>query len=272
MNGGLLGFPGISAPGSFTEYDVWRYRINVVGGILTGSSEQYAFRFVESLRTRSFYGKLLYLLPFLGANIEAATVPLVDVLNRGPASNVGFVSADFTESTGLSNPTEAAKYFDTLIKPSELGASNNGGLGWVERAIGLGTGVEPIGCYNNSSTQRFVIDLRSNVQNFRWGTASNGSGNTSTAINAHYYGQRAASNSRSLYRDAVQVGTTNTTNDTASAAADRTIYVMGVNTSPLTYWKGRSGCAYMTSGNLTAAEITDLHALINDFLIIPTGR
>lgn len=271
MNFGTLGIPATFGVGTLSAYDVWLARIAQAGGAVTERSKVLAYRFIESGQNYSFYGKIIYLLPLLGANIEAATVPLIDVLNRGPATNSGFTSSDFSETSGLSNPTEAAKYFDTGVKPSELGSSNNGGLGWFEKAIGLGSGVEPLGCYSTGG-QRFVIDLRSTLQNFRWGTASNGAGNTSSGASAHYYGQRSASNSRAIYRDAAQVGSTNTMSDTASGASDATIFVMGVNASPKTYWKGRCACAYMTAGNLTTQEITDLHTFLNDFLITPTGR
>lgn len=260
---------------SLTETQAWEESINALGGSINSTERGYADNVITAIAASSFNSKIIYLLPFIGGSIAAHRVPLRDSLGVGPADNLGFVDADCSTSAGLSNPTEAAKRLDTKVYASQLGVSANGGLGFWERNWGAGNGVEPIGSYDSAGIpdRRFVIDLRSTLQNFRWGAPGNPAGSSTTAINAHYYGQRSSATLRRMYRDGVHLGADSTTSDTASGGNERPITVMGNAMNPTApYWKGRCAVAYMTDGTLTDAEVLDLHNLLNTHLVVATGR
>lgn len=265
---GLVGF---GASNIDPEVNLWRQRVVAAGGTFTSSSIGIATTLMRELRSRSYNKKIIYLLPLLGGNLAAARVPLRDTLGVGIAANSGYVDADFSESTGLANPTAAAKYLDSGIKPSQLGSSNNGGIGWWENNWGNGTNTLPMGCYSADSVDRFVLDLRSTTTFFMWGDPSNNAQNAVSTANADYYGQRSAANSRALYKNGTSVAT-NTASDSAPGSSDQTIWIGKANDGVARYWQGRCACAYLTDGTLTTAEVSDLHSLLQTYLITPTGR
>lgn len=250
----------------------WARLVEVGGGGLTSASLDVASALHAALAAESFFSKIVYLLPLLGTGIAAARVPLIDTLGVGPAANTGFLNADFGEATGLANPAEAAKLFDTGIRPSQLGVARNGGIGWWENNYAAASaGVEPIGSYSPSGAERFVVDLRSSIESFRWGVAANGASRGVAASNGHYYGQRSGLTARDLFRNGALIGTS-TVSDAAAEANPRTIYIMAVNAAATAYWRGRCACAYLTNGTLTSSEIAALHTILSAQLITPLGR
>ena len=215
--------------------------------------------------------KIVYLLPLLGNNINAARVPIIDTLAVGAALNNGFVDGDFSESVGLTN-NDSPKYLNSQIKPSQLGVSNNGGLGWWETNIGFGTGVEPIGCYGGLAfwQGRFVLDFRTTVESFRWGDSANAATRLASASNGHYYGQRSSPIIRVLYNNGMLIASGNNVSDTT--ASETQIFIHGCNGSPTSYWSGTCAVAYMTDGTLSDAQVIELNTILHDNLMVPTGR
>jgi hypothetical protein len=206
----------------------------------------------------------------LGKGINAARIPLIDMLNVGGATNNNFVDGDFKQSAGLQG-NGTTKYLDSLIKPSQLGTSNNGGLGHWETNVSYTANVEAMGTYNTAGTNRYVLDLRSNRRSFRWGLPGNEAMDSSAAANGHYYGQRVNATSRSIYYSATLINT-NITSDATSGASDHNIYIVGSWSGSNTPWPGRCGLAYFTNGTLTTDEISDFHAVLQQYLMGPTGK
>lgn len=276
----MMAAGGGGGGGYAAETTTWENRINALGGSVTTQEKDWADALIVAINSASYGSKIVYLLPFIGASIAAHRVPLRDALNVGAAISTGFTDADCDTATGLDNSAEANKWLDSGIKASQLGSNSNGGLGWYERNWGNGVNVEPIGAYGATSSpdERFVIDLRSNLQNFRWGTPSgSAAGSASSASNGHYYGQRSSATLRRLYKDGVNLGSDGTSSVTPTRAADGYILVHGCNSSiSIGYipapWKGRGACAYMTDGTLSDADAADFHSLLNTYLITPTGR
>ncbi len=253
------------------EANLWRSRVVAAGGGFESNSLVLANNFVLLLQRKSYYVKVKYLLPLLGAGIGAAQVPLIDVLNVGIATNTNFVNSDFSQSTGLQGDG-STKYLDSLIKPSQLGTSTNGGLGFWENNISFGSNVEPIGCYNTAANNRYVLDLRSNLRAFRWGNAGNGASDAVAATNGNYYGQRLSATSRTVYFNGSLLAT-NSTNDTTAGASDQTIQIVGSNEAGTPApWPGRCAVAYMTDGTMTTDEVGDLDSLLRNYLLGPTGK
>lgn len=267
---------GASTISGAGEVDLWESRIIALGGSVTPTERGYASDLIAAIRGSTYNSKIVYLLPFIGESIAAHRVPLRDTLNIGAALNTGFVDADCTTSGGIENPTEASKILNTQIAPGELGISNSGGMGFWERDIGLGTGVEPMGCYPaGDNARRFVLDLRSSMQRFRWGaTTGSEAGPGTTASSAHYYGQRSSATLRRIYKDGTALSPDGTSSDAATNAGLSDIRVMGcvTHTGALSYWKGRCAVAYLTDGTMSDTDVSDFHTLLDTYLITPTGR
>jgi hypothetical protein len=257
------------------ETIVWRDRATAAGGTFGADSVEIADELIKAIKAESFNSKIVYLLPFLGANLATARVPLRDTLGVGIASNSNFVDADFSESTGLQG-NGTTKYLNSLITPTQLGTTDNGGLGWWERDF-TGTGnSEPMGAYKASTSpdERFCLDLRPAQEAFHWGAIAGGAASGAAAGNKHYYGQRSGASNRELFIDGASAGT-DTDTPTVDGSGDLTIKVCGSHVGTaggVLPWPGLGAVAYMTDGTLTAGEVATLHTLLTTYLITPTGR
>jgi hypothetical protein len=257
-----------------TEVATWASAVASAGGTLTSNSLLIADTLIAQLKTRSYASKVVYLLPLLGGNLNAARVPLRDSLNVGIAGNINCVDADFSESTGLQgNGTNKA--LDTLIRANQLGSGNNGGLGYWENNYTGASNFELMGSYDSAGSNAYLLyadSAGSPRQLFCWGLFANYAVQASNGSSGHYYGQRTSTSDRRLYKNGSQIAV-NSTNDTAvSGISDATIRVLGSGGHFLNYSSGRCAVAYMTDGTMSGADITDFHALLNTYLIGPTGR
>lgn len=253
------------------EIVTWQNRVIAAGGGFESNSLIIANNLLTILHGKSYYTELVYLLPMLGVGMGAARTPLIDKLNVGSATNTAFLDANFSQSTGLQG-NGSTKYLNSLIKPSQLGITNNGGMGYWENNISFSANTEPMGMYANVGSDRFVVDLRSTLQAFRWGIAANGASIATTAVNAHYYGQRFGATSRQIFRGGSLLAT-NTTSDATSGAGNRSIIIVGSDeSSSILPWPGRCALAYMTNGNLSTEDISDFDSVLKNYLMIPTGK
>lgn len=248
----------------------WAAAVRAAGGGFAPNSLVIASNLARVLQAKSYYPKIKYLLPLLGVGINAALIPLIDILKVGAATNVSFTDGDFSQTTGLQGDG-SSKYLNSLIKPSQLGSTNNGGLGYWENNISFGANVQPMGCYNADSSNRFVLDLRNTSQSLRWGNAGNAATQASTAVNGHYYGQRDSATSRALYLNGTSIGTSSA-NDATSGANEINIAIVGALEPSPAPWPGRCAVAYLTDGTLTAGEIADFDATLRNYLLGPIGR
>lgn len=275
MSFGAYGASGGDVGGGTLHADAvdWAARVAANSGTLTDNSLGIASRFLKQCELRSWNRKLLWIAPMLGANLAAARTPLRDWLGGGVMTNTSFVDGDFSERVGLIG-NGSSKILNTGIYPVQLARAaglNNGGLGvWMTAVDGSGTATEPIGCYNTGATQRFVLDLRNagSHEFICWGSAGNLASSGANASPNHYYGQRASATSRVIYKNGSSLAS-NTTSDTASGSGDTQIRLMGTN---LGFAKGTCGLAYMTSGDLTAAEVLDLHGCLKTYLMEASGK
>jgi len=251
------------------ETVVWWDRILAAGGSVSEASILLADALIRAVNAAAFNSKVKYLLPLLGDDIIAARVPLRDFIDAGIAGNVGFTNADFSESTGLQGDgsTKRLELEDNTI--ADLGS--NGGLGWWELDAPVGLNVM-LGGYRSTTSAGFILYTSSGFIRFRWGTSANGVNTTLPMENAHYYGQRSAATLREIFKDGTSLAS-NTTSDAATGTGEQMVRLMGGQRDTETfYWGGRCAVAYMTDGTLDAGEVADLHALLNTYLITPTGR
>ncbi len=276
MNCGLMSFPGSNVPGlASVGYAIWRARVAGRGGFTT-STEEIAARLYARMSERSYLAKLVYFLPFLGASIEGACVPLVDAYGAGPVTAVAFAEADYSEGAGIQG-NGSTKILISTLRPMDLNG-NLGGLGWWELAFTGSGNSEPIGYGDASPDNRFTLDLRSNRRFFCWGAVSASESlcdQDIAASSGHWYGQKSAAAARllALNGGVLLENTTSESTSQANTGAGRTFVFCGANYDGTYYpWPGRGGCAYLTMGTLTASELAELHADILEYLMVPTGR
>lgn len=262
---------GGGGSGFNAETVAWIAAVDAAGGTYETNSKAIADALIVALRAKSYTAKIVYLLPLLGSNLAAARVPLRDSLAVGIATNHSFVNGDFSQATGLQGDG-STKYLDSLIKPGQLGSSNSGGLGYWESNFASSGNSEVMGNIDSAGTSRYVLDMRAARRFFSWSNAANAANENVAADNADFYGNRANATSRKLYRNGTLLDT-NTTSDTATGASDYNILIVGSNDSGSVLPAGsRCAVAYMTDGTLSDADAADLHTLLTDYLITPTGR
>lgn len=252
------------------ETVTWINRAEAIGGTFLPNSKTIADNFIVALHAKSYNSKVVYLLPLLGANLGTARIPLRDSLNVGAAGISGFIESDFSQLAGLQG-NGLQKYFDTLIKPSQLHPSRNAGFGVWARDIGQSGASKDWVLASNGSFLGggiYGLNLTTTHELFYFGDDYNPSVNAASA--GLYYGQRSSATDRRLYRNGAQV-TVSAVNDPANGVAGRNIWFMGIEGAPGVdvFWAGRAGLAYLTDGTLTADEIADFNQLLNDLLISP---
>lgn len=253
--------------------ETWKQNVISNSGSLHQNSPIFASNFIYSITGSSYFNKIVYLLPMLGANLNAALVPLIDVLNAGPATSSNFTNSDYTQGTGLQG-NGINKIINTNVYPSQLGTSSNGGYGYWENNISFGADSDMMGCYCNDSSRRYTLDMRTNpLEILFWGNPSGDScaGHTLPS-NSHYYGQRSSSANLRLYRSGALIASGSSNG--ATSMNERTIHVVGADEggSGLTFWAGRCALTYMTDGTMSASEVADFHSCLAINLISATGK
>lgn len=252
----------------------WAKGVIDAEGTYSDESVRLADRLDRALVDGGFYSKIVYSLPFFGAgndNLRCAFQPLHNTLSAAYPTNGGpFVgSTDHAETNGLNSPS-GGKYIDTHITPSQLGTSNNGGIGyWALDVSFAGSTTEVVGCYGAGGASRFVLDLRTSRRFFSWGSAANLTDPFTASVPGFHYGQRSSATLRELFIDGISVSS-NSASDAAAGASDQSLIVMGANTSGTCI--GRCGFFIMTDGTLTSTHVSDLDYIVRNYLMRKTGR
>ena len=265
--------PAPAPPESFEapldpETIIWRDGIIADGGSFESDSIAIADALIKEIKTKAYNSKIFYLLPFIGSGIAAAMWPLrnYSVTAQRKATNHSFVNGDFSQATGIQG--NGSKWMDCGFTSSEVGASNNGGVGYWEMNL---NGGEPwtIGS-DNSGSQNYGLGLWSD-ELFYWGDGISATRTNLSAGNHHYYGQRTSDTDRKLYKNGSVVASNTSSGASVTGIAGHACGVF--SKSGGTYIsQGRCGVAYWTDGTLTDAEALDFNALLDTHLISATGR
>lgn len=276
----INGRAGVSAVNGSTvvvdsETSTWITRIVAINAPSQPNTRSVwiATNLARQLLAASYSAKVVWLMPFLGSDLTSARVPIRDSLAKGAAT---FTGLSYSEGSGLTS-NGINQWFDSLIKPSELGASNSGGMGvWVISAPdNTGTAGGTFAGYTTTANASYfsILGLPTINGLFTWGAPANGTSYSATAATTgNFYGERSSSTSRQLFKNGSSIGT-NTTSDTASQAADYTIHFLGLNTiGSGTSYKGIIGYAALTDGTLGPTDASAFHTLISNYLIAPSGR
>jgi hypothetical protein len=270
----------ISAPGKHSELIKWKSRISGSSGTLTANSENIARNFLSVAKTKTYYSKIVYLLPMLGGNLSASLVPLIDTLNVGIATNYNFVNGDFSETGGLQS-NGSTKKLDLIIKASQLTAIAGGaGLGYWETNWGSYS-VAPValGSYINTGNSKLMLEVYNGAYTF-YGpdtVAGNSANRYATAFHSggfggFRYGQQSGSVIGTYFNGAVITTTANTVTPTNST--ELSIGLMGTFSGGggSIYHKGRCAVACLTNGTLSDSEVSDFYSDVSTYLITGSGK
>lgn len=271
---GLLLAAAAGGGGYNAETVTWYNGISTAGGSTTTTEKGWADALIVAVIAASYGSKIKYLLPFIGTSIAAHRMPLRDSLSKGIAANTGataFVDADCTNAGGLNNTAGASKLLNTFVKPEDLGTGSAGGMGIYLKSW-TNAYEEPCGVYDVSNSARWVMDLRSGSENFRWSDVSTAVPSTASAGGAkHYYGQATSATNRKL---CINGGTpvANTTNKPLITCGQEIRVGGSLEASTLGYASGAYSCFYATDGTMSDADMAAFHTLLDTYLITPTGR
>lgn len=247
--------------------EAWACAVIGCGGTLSASSVSLAEDLALALRDTGSLLRIVALWPFLGTNIAAQSIPLINAYGRIPQVVGWSPSTAADESVGL--VCDGAGALNSRITPHDLGVSDNGGLGWYERTVVTGT-QQPIGCSAATGDYRYQLDIRATDEIGRWGNPTYSPATGVAAAAAHYYVQRASATSRILYRGGVAIAT-NSTSQAATNSDTNPLWVGGKMAPTPVYHTGVGAVAYMTDGTLTSTEISALHTALAAF-VVATGR
>ncbi len=257
-----------------TTVELWQERVSAAGGSFGANSVALASTLVAQLQAQTYYEKILWLLPLLGVGINAARVPLIDRLNKGAASNTGFVDEDFSEATGLQG-NGTSKYLTTAIKPADLSITGSlGGMGWWELGPTNNSLYEPIGAASADGVVRCALDLRVNFCLYTFGSINYQkavANYPAAASSSHFYGQKRSDSERKLFRAGAQIAIANASDTTSAPNVSIGAWCSFYGSTVCPY-PGRGGVSYLTSGDLSDAEVAALHTLLQTYLLQPTGR
>lgn len=250
------------------ETILWWGNVLAAGGTLTANSLALADDLVVALKALSSFSSIRYLLPFLGSNLAAALVPLIDVSRYGSPTNNNFVSGDFSESSGLSG-NGSNKYLVLPFSPAGFASSNNLGIGFWELDASAVTGTRvAYGAFQvGLASNYFAFRQATSVVDYYSDTTLHPAHATSTPpSNGFWYGERASSTSLKLYYAGSAIATDSNVNSTGLTSLASNLFALNDGGSPANYWPGRMGSFVAVSGSLGDAQVAQLNTIISDFL------
>jgi hypothetical protein len=173
-------------------------QLNAVGRFILDTKAAYVDGVLVNL-----YAKIPFFMPLAGVSLTAALVPVKKP--SGTPTNTGFVSGNYTASTGLAGDG-SAKLVDLGFQVSSLGSDN---LGLLYQARSSGN-VNARQDFLASATNFFGISSRANAMAFYAYTAS-GNGLLSTALltdTSGVIGANRTASALNAYRNGAQVNAT----------------------------------------------------------------
>jgi hypothetical protein len=228
---------------------------------LTNGSLGFATTFIKNSFNKSWFDKVLYFLPMLGASDTVADPlgakwQLINVENK-PATDINCdTSLYFNENEGLRSVTGDVVLGDT---------------NYTINTYSFGVGVYLSNTSNISNENDIYKFIGLNDNNYGYSGSSVATTFTYNDISASYTGSTGASNhyaqvqpnSLKLYYSGSLIAQNTST---FNLSGSYNIRFFSSNNA-LTY-----GAIYVTDGTLTDAEVADFHSTIRNYLIIPTGK
>lgn len=106
-------------PAGDPDVSNWAGRVASAGGSVSAGQLAAITAFVEGLKTDGLWTKIQRLNPFVGEQLAAALIPLVNTLGDVADTNVNLVSGDFSATLGLMSDA-STKYLTTGAQPASF--------------------------------------------------------------------------------------------------------------------------------------------------------
>ena len=259
-------------PTNFLHWEtiIWRDRALALFGSFGENSVARADALIRAINGKAYNDKILWMLPFLGGDRVTCCVPLRDFMNAG-ATGISGGGGVCNETNGFSQSAEGLR-ISTNFKASDVFTTRGSiGLGYWERSFTNNSPNIAFGSYNTDGNARVALQLFTTGITFYGVLGVPGSYNylsATTTPNSHHYAQ---ANVGDLFIFQNGIGVANGANATGAPAFTENGLEIHTDDFGFTY-NGRCAVAYVTSGDMTIAEVADFHSLLGTYLITPTGR
>jgi hypothetical protein len=229
---------------------------DITAGNVSERSLQHLDKFIRDCKEAGLWSKLTFLMPFIGNNLSTA---IREIISAAATSAVNFVAGDWSEATGLTG-NGSTKYVDTGISNTIFGVT--GHIAFYQRTD------------NASSSTRYQFGFGNGVQEFWLGssnpsttTAGRYGGATSVVdsnptVKGLYYMERVSATDLRLYRNATQIGATQTTNITPAPPGGN-IFAWALNTGASPSGQNQISGSFLSIGAImSATERATYYALV----------
>ncbi len=269
------------------EYDKW---YALASGSLTANTEVYAKTFLSVAGTKSWFNKVLYLLPCIGSGSAAGSAsngvlaPLIDRKNMGLSGGTG--SFYYSENVGLKNPGTSVINPKYTLQSLHSG-SNIGGIG----VYSIGSTITNFQAYQEANAPIIyggwmAVYAKTSPDGISstFGTTNREVPNVTGSFGTgNYYTTRTAAdnNDLRLYYNGTLAGNRDY-DDSGAGLFSRTAVCPHIfararysTTTPTGFSNNTVStiaAAYITDGTLTDAEVLDLHNTIHTYLVQASGK
>ncbi|MBC2592702.1 DUF2163 domain-containing protein [Ruficoccus amylovorans] len=239
----------------------WQSEALAYGGTLGTDTLAICNQLAASLRGTSAWSKIIYLAPFLGTNLAAASTPLVNRLGWPRPTMYNLTDNDVGDALGIRKLTTSG--YLRIDLPAALRPRNIGvGMWRLAGAVSL------IG----DSSGAYLYVRSTGAVTFTYGGFSvyaSGTLSPAAARLGHWYGTASLSSpygelfhGGQLFATAPRTGT----QDNGQWHDQHYLFGGSVESSE------QLGVSYVTSGQVSAAEAAELHDVLEAALMVPTGR
>ena len=220
---------------------------------------------VTDLKGAGLWSKMKAIYPFVGGTAASHKWNLKDPRDVDAAFRLTF-SGGWTHSSTGAKGNGTTAYADTFIIPTTHLTQNNTHLSYYSRTADDAQYVE-LGYYNNGTA---IIQITTRYTGFGGIAGSYSTANQVTAAvsSGTYYGinSKTSSTSLKMYRNGVQLGTTNTTSDVQFTNLIGKIYLNARNDNGTTAFYSARECAFATIGDgLTDTDAANLYTIVQKY-------
>lgn len=235
---------------------------------MSSGTQAAALTFIQAIYAASLRGAFYRLNLFAGDSLTAALIPLLRstayggaVVGNASDTNVNFVSADYSESSGLKG-NGTSKYLNTGLTLEALPTPTSVHLAASGTSFTTGSAAAIIGSYDGVASSLCSMESALSVSSalratFRSGTFTDGQfpAVTTSSSETHIVGTRTAANAAALYRGGSSVATS-TTRTTPSVSA-RSFFVFATsNIASVANYNAARMTSYSIGTGLTASQVS----------------
>lgn len=247
---------------------LWIDNVYNNGGTVSTTTANAVNDFCNAIDAAGIRDRLLRLNLFCGSNLAAALVPLYRGTSLGGTQfgnatdlNTNFVSADYSEATGILNAT-GTKFLSTGVTSSQL-PSASGHVAWSFSNNSLQQTGFAWGVNHTATLRTFNFVNNALSQNVEVGSsAGGGAGIFNTSIYGRWLGSRTSTSLQSFYRNGAVAASDATARGATTGGTDQFLVFRSAGGSG-----SRFGLNYYGFGeSMTAAQAAAFDAAIAAFL------